>query len=210
MPTFRLVGFAPGASVAITVSQGTASSGAAVVSWGTPPGEFPRLEHGAETGFAVEAVSEDVLGPLSISLSVDGELSGTHVRTAVQQISGEAINHVSPTVTLTATPGTYATTGGLWTHGVDPVPTPVYQWLRNDVEIGGASGTSYATTTADRGTTLRCAVTVAGVGALSNAVAVPDASSQVSVAAGTSGVIFTAVSGVVVSAGTGGIIFAEA
>lgn len=210
MPTFGLVGFAPGASVAITVSQGAVSSGATIPSWGTPIGDFPQLVRGAGTGYAIEVVSDDLLGPLTLSLNIGGTAIGPFVRTAAAQVSGAPVNHVLPTIAPTAAPGTYAATAGLWTHGLDPAPTPAYQWTRGGAVIGGATGVTYATTPADAGTTLRCSVTVAGVSAVSNAIAVPGGSAGVSVAAGTDGITFTAANGVAVSAGTSGIIFAEA
>jgi hypothetical protein len=210
MPTFGLVGFAPGASVAISVSQGSVSSGASVPSWGTPTGDVPQLVRDATTGYAIQVVSDDLLGSLTLSLNVAGTALGPYVRTAAAQVSGAAVNHVLPVVAPTATPGTYGATSGLWTHGLDPAPTPAYQWTRNGVAIGAATGATYATTAADDGTSLRCSVTVAGVVAVSNAVTVPGASAGVSVVAGTNGITFTAANGVAVSAGTSGIIFAEA
>jgi hypothetical protein len=210
MPTFGLVGFAAGAPVAVTVSQGQVSAAASVPSWGTPIGAYPQLRHGADTGFAIEVDSDDLLGPLSLSLNVEGAALGPFVRTSAEQISRAAVNHVQPVIAATAPPGSYAVTIGLWTHGLDPAPTPAYQWSRNGVPISGATGTVYASTALDAGTALRCAVTVAGVTSTSNAVSVPGSGGGVTVAAATNGLTFTAGTGVAVSAGTNGIIFAEA
>ena len=210
MPTFGLAGFAPGASVAITVQQGQASATASVPSWGTPIGDYPQLRHGADTGYAIEVDSDDLLGPLSLSLDIDGAALGPFVRTSAQQISGAAVNHVSPSIAPTAAPGTYAATIGLWTHGLDPAPAPTYQWTRGGVAIAGATGALYVTTALDAGTGLQCVVTVSGVTATSNLISVPGGGSGLTVAAATNGLTFASGVGVNVSAGTDGIIFSEA
>jgi len=210
MPTFRLVGFAPGTSVELTVSQGGVTAAAAVPSWGTPLGDYPQLSQGSETGFAIEVVSEDLLGPLSLTMDVDGITLGPFVRSAAEQVTGVPVNHVLPEISSTALPGIYAASSGLWTHGLDPAPTPVYQWTRGGVAISGASSASYTSAASDSGAELRCVVTVDGVVASSAAVAVPGAGSGLSVAAGTDGITFSSAGGLAVSAGTGGIIFAEA
>jgi hypothetical protein len=208
MPTSRLFGFAPGAAVALSVLQGQVSATASVPQWGVPIAGALELLHGADTNFEIRIVSEDLLGVLTFTVTIGGSPVGTFARTAGQQTSGVAVNHIAPVVSATATPGTYAATTGLWTHGIDPAPTPAYQWARNGTVIAGATGATYATVAADQATTLTCRVTVAGVTATSNGIAIPGAG--VSVAAATNGLTFTSASSLTVTVGTAGITIAEA
>lgn len=67
-------------------------------------------------------------------------------------------NVLPPVVTGVGYVGyTLTTTNGSWT-GV-PAPTFTYQWQRNEVDISGATASTYAVTLADEGLRIRCVVT---------------------------------------------------
>lgn len=75
-------------------------------------------------------------------------------------------NTVAPVVSGTTTVGqTLSTTNGSWT--ATPTPTFTYQWQRNNVNISGATSSTYVLVTADYNTNIRCVVTAtnpAGIG----------------------------------------------
>lgn len=84
------------------------------------------------------------------------------------------VNIVAPAVTGTATVGqTLSTTDGTWTGA--PAPTFSYQWQRNNVNISGATSSTYLLVEADIGNPIRCVVTatnpLGAVSANSNATA---------------------------------------
>jgi hypothetical protein len=146
-----------------------------------------QVVHGAETGWTIQIISLDENGDLTFTVTIDGTDFGPFTRTAAQQISGAAVNHVAPVIAETTPAATYAATVGLWSHGVTPEPAPTYEWRRNGVAISGATSATYATGGADAGTTLTCAVTVAGVTAVSNGIAI-GGGAGLTVAAATDGI----------------------
>ncbi len=162
-----------------------------------------QLVHNAGTGWVITAVADDELGNITFSGTIGGTPFGPFTRTAAQQISGAAVNHVAPVIAETTPAGTYAATVGLWTHGVTPEPVPAYQWRSDGVAISGATSATYAAVGADAGTTLSCAVTVAGVTALSNGIAI-GGGAGLTVAAATDGITVSG-TGTAASGATNGI-----
>lgn len=134
---------------------------------------FPRLLRGTGTGWEIRPESNDLLGALTLLVTRDGVPQPSITLTAAQQISGEPINHVLPAIAHGDVSGSLALVfPGLWTHGLDPEPLPLVQWRRNGAAISGATEAVYVKGPADAGTTITCAVTVAGVVAVSNAIEV--------------------------------------
>jgi len=170
----------------------------------------PQIIYSAGTGWVPHVVSDDAAGDLTFTLTVDGVTLGPFVRTMAQKTSGEAVNHVLPVIAVTTPAGTYAATTGIWTHGQSAATVASYQWRRDGVTISGATSATYATVGADAGTTLTCAVTVAGVSAVSNGIAIPAAGAGITVAGATDGITFTSTSDLTVTGGTNGITATEA
>lgn len=166
-----------------------------------------QLVHNAGTGWTITSVTEDEAGNIEFVGTIAGAPVGPFVRTAAQQVSGEAVNHIAPVIAEATPAGTYAATLGLWTHGITPEPTPTYQWRRNGTPISGATAATYATGGADAGTTLTCAVTVAGVTAVSNGIAI-GGGAGLTVTAGTDGITVSGTTSAATGA-TDGIIIAE-
>jgi hypothetical protein len=163
---------------------GTADSGGITVGAAAPA---PQIIYSAGTAWVPHVVSDDAAGDLTFTLTVDGTTLGPFVRTMAQKTSGVAVNHVLPVIAETTPAGTYAATSGFWTHGQDPATAATYQWRRNGVAISGATSATYAAVGADAGTTLSCAVTVAGVAAVSNGIAI-GGGAGLTVAAATDGI----------------------
>lgn len=68
------------------------------------------------------------------------------------------VNTVAPVVSGTAAVNqTLSTTNGTWTGA--PSPTFTYQWQRNNVNISGATSSTYLVVVADIGNPIRCVVT---------------------------------------------------
>lgn len=87
------------------------------------------------------------------------------------------VNSVAPVVSGSATQGsTLSCTTGTWSGS----PTFAYQWKRAGVSIGGATSSTYATVSADLGTSVTCTVTASNLGgsasATSNGITVTSAS----------------------------------
>jgi hypothetical protein len=182
---------------------GTADSGGITVGAAAPA---PQIIYSAGTGWVPHVVSDDAAGDLTFTLTVDGVTLGPFVRMMAQKTSGEAVNHVLPVIAVTTPAGTYAATTGIWTHGQSAATVASYQWRRDGVTISGATSATYATVGADAGTTLTCAVTVAGVSAVSNGIAI--GGTGLTVTAATDGIT---VSGTTLAAtgATDGITIAE-
>ena len=93
---------------------------------------------------------------------------------AVLVIPGSPVNTVAPVASGTLTVGsTLSCTTGTWTNS----PTGyAYQWLRNGVNISGATSGSYVVVAADAGTSVRCTVTasnaIGSTSATSNALSI--------------------------------------
>jgi hypothetical protein len=113
------------------------------------------------------------------------DLDYTGFTSAINAIAGAfvvAVNVTPPVVTgSTALNGILTSTAGVWLHTNGAVYA--YQWLRDGVVIGGATGGARAITAADQGHSLSCRVTVttpAGVSApaVSNVVAIPEGSGE--------------------------------
>jgi len=69
------------------------------------------------------------------------------------------VNTVAPVVSGTATVGqTLSTTNGTWTEA-SAITSFTYQWQRNNVNISGATSSSYILVEADYNTNIRCVVT---------------------------------------------------
>lgn len=86
-------------------------------------------------------------------------------------------NSVAPVISGTAAQdNTLTTTNGTWTGS----PTFTYQWTRNNVNIGGATSSSYLLVAADVGTTTRCVVN--GTNVSGNASATSNAIGPISAA----------------------------
>ena len=89
-------------------------------------------------------------------------------------IPGSPVNTVAPVASGTLTVGsTLSCTTGTWTNS----PTGyAYQWLRNGVNISGATSGSYVVVAADAGTSVRCTVTasnaIGSTSATSNALSI--------------------------------------
>ncbi len=173
--SWNTTGEAPGTitlRVRATNSGGSVLSNAVTATLAEASATFPQLVRNAGTGWAIEIISDDAGGDLTFSATINGTTFGPFVRTAAQQISGAAVNHVLPSIAETTPAGTYAVDVGLWTHGLDPAPVPTFQWRRNGVAISGAIDPFYSEVIADAGTTITCAMTVAGVTAVSNGIAI--------------------------------------
>lgn len=68
------------------------------------------------------------------------------------------VNTIPPVISGTASVGnTLTSTTGTWTSDTGVISYQ-YQWTRNNVDIAGATNSTYVVATADRLTTLRCKV----------------------------------------------------
>ncbi len=166
-----------------------------------------QLVHNAGTGWVITAVADDEMGGITFSGTIGDTPVGPFTRTAAQQISGAAVNHIAPVIAESTPAGTYAASVGLWTHGITPEPAATYQWRRDGTAISGATSATYATGGADAGTTLTCAVTVAGVPAVSNGIAI-GGGAGLTVAAATDGITVSGTTSAATGA-TDGITIAE-
>ena len=119
-------------------------------------------------------VAGDLGHALSCNVTATNAFGSTPATSNAVLIVALPVNTVAPAITGTATVGsTLSCTQGTWTNS----PTSyTYQWMRNGVNISGATASSYVVVTADAGTSIRCTVTAinatASASATSNALAI--------------------------------------
>ncbi len=116
------------------------------------------------TSATYTATTIDVGRTLAVQVAVEaaGHLGASATSATVTVVQGTLRATVQPRVSgaasvgkrLTATPGTWSTPGATFT----------YQWLRSGTAVAGATGTTYAVTKADIGSTLTVRVTATAPG----------------------------------------------